>query len=466
MKFSAMQHKKAEYVQQLQAIFQENGGNSATFYAVVQYLFEELIVDWSRAVEDLQQENATLRRGMDARQSLHRDARTAALEQARTYAEELATANEELEAANEMLNSQNEELALAQKIAEMERERYYELFDAAPEGYLVTDGSGQILEANRTAGALLAIHKESLIGRNLLNFSRAGSRARLEVMMVRAIRGEERQTFEADLLPLMERPVHVSMSIVPVRLGENMEPSLRWMIQDISDRKRTEEALRRLNREVEAARDEANLYVDILTHDIRNTENVSNLYAELLVDSLEGEGARHMANLQRSIRRSIEILENVSTIRLIHRTVSELRSVDLDVAIQDAVEGYSQSTICYEGTHHRVLADDLLLVIFNNLIGNAVKHGGPGVRITIRVEEEGESVCILIEDTGPGVPDSEKEAIFHRYEQKKRGVGEGLGLYLVQILVRRYGGRIWVEDRVPGRPEEGAAFRLTLRKVA
>ena len=179
MKFSAMQHKKAEYVQQLQAIFQENGGNSATFYAVVQYLFEELIVDWSRAVEDLQQENATLRRGMDARQSLHRDARTAALEQARTYAEELVTANEELEAANEMLNSQNEELTLAQKIAVMERERYYELFDAAPEGYLVTDGSGRIFEANRTAGALLAIHNESLIGRNLLNFARAGSRATL-----------------------------------------------------------------------------------------------------------------------------------------------------------------------------------------------------------------------------------------------------------------------------------------------
>ncbi|WP_292366206.1 ATP-binding protein [Methanoculleus sp. UBA208] len=48
---------------------------------------------------------------------------------------------------------------------------------------------------------------------------------------------------------------------------------------------------------------------------------------------------------------------------------------------------------------------------------------------------------------------------------KKRGVGEGLGLYLVQILVERYGGKIWVEDRVPGHPEEGAAFRFTLKKA-
>ena len=42
-----------------------------------------------------------------------------------------------------------------------------------------------------------------------------------------------------------------------------------------------------------------------------------------------------------------------------------------------------------------------------------------------------------VEDIGPGVPDEEKQAIFHRYEQQKRGVGEGLGLYLVQIQVER-----------------------------
>jgi signal transduction histidine kinase len=63
------------------------------------------------------------------------------------------------------------------------------------------------------------------------------------------------------------------------------------------------------------------------------------------------------------------------------------------------------------------------------------------------------------------VPDEAEEAIFYRYEQKKRGVGEGLGLYLVQILVERYGGRVWVEDRIPGRPECGAAFRFTLKKA-
>jgi PAS domain S-box-containing protein len=243
-------------------------------------------------------------------------------------------------------------------------------------------------------------------------------------------------------------------------------------IRDITERKRAEEALRQhtedltqLQRELEVSNREANLYLDILTHDIRNTENVSNLYAELLADTLEGEAAGYMENLQRSIKKSIEILSAVSTIRRIHQTSSELKPIDLDAVVQGVIEDYLGSIFCYNGAHHQVQADNLLSVIFNNLIGNAVKHGGPGVEIAVRVKEEDGVVQVSIEDTGPGVPDDEKHEIFHRYEKKKRGVGEGLGLYLVQILVERYGGRVWVEDRVPGHSEEGATFKFTLKKA-
>jgi hypothetical protein len=58
--------------------------------------------------------------------------------------------------------------------------------------------------------------------------------------------------------------------------------------------------------------------------------------------------------------------------------------------------------------------------------------------------------------------DDLKEAIFHRYEQGKRGVGEGPGICPAQIPVERYGGK----DPVPGRPGEGAAFvrRFNMRR--
>ncbi len=245
------------------------------------------------------------------------------------------------------------------------------------------------------------------------------------------------------------------------------------IFRDITERKQTEEALQchaaelaRIHRDLETAHREANLYLDILTHDIGNTENVSNLYTELLIDTVEGEAVEYLANLKRSIAKSIEILGTVSKIRRIHAGSPPLRPTDLDAVIRAEIAHFPTFPIHYEGTAATVLADDLLSEVFTNLIGNAIKHGGPGVTISIQVAEDEEGFLrVTIADTGRGVPDDQKEEIFHRYEKKQRGVGEGLGLYLVQILIDRYGSRIWVEDRVPGHSEEGAAFSFLLREA-
>ena len=245
------------------------------------------------------------------------------------------------------------------------------------------------------------------------------------------------------------------------------------IVRDITERRRTEEAIRRhagelarIHRDLESAHREANLYLDILTHDMGNTENVSNLYAELLADSVEGEAAGYVANLKRSIAKSIEILGMVSKIRRIHAGPPDLRPTDLDAVIRAEIAHFPDIPIRYEGVPRQVLADDLLCEVFTNLIGNAIKHGGPGVAVTIRVgAEEGGFLRVTVADTGRGIPDDRKEEIFHRYERKQRGVGEGLGLYLVRILIDRYGGRIWVEDRIPGCPGEGAAFSFLLREA-
>jgi len=222
----------------------------------------------------------------------------------------------------------------------------------------------------------------------------------------------------------------------------------------------------RQTRDLNAARNEANLYLDILTHDIGNTENVANLYADLLLGMLSGDAAEYLKKLKRSIDKSIEILGTVSKIRRIHTGTPELRPVDLDAVIREEIGHYPGEVIRYTGSACPVLVDDLLPEVFGNLIGNAVKHGGPDVVVTVRAEDAGEFIRVTVEDTGPGVPDDQKGEIFHRYEQKKRGVGEGLGLYLVQVLIERYGGQIWVEDRIPGRPDAGAAFVFTLQKAS
>ncbi|MDV4341945.1 PAS domain S-box protein [Methanoculleus sp. YWC-01] len=222
-----------------------------------------------------------------------------------------------------------------------------------------------------------------------------------------------------------------------------------------------------LIRQLETAEREANLYLDILSHDIRNAENVSGLYTDLLVDMLEGEARGYAEKLRSSLRKSVEILRNVSTIRRIHHESADLVPVDLDRVIRDESGIFSGSRIRYEGTNLVVMADPLLPEVFTNLIGNAVKFGGSEVEVTVRVEENDGEIVVSVEDTGPGVPDRMKDTIFMRFGQNRnRKSGQGLGLYITRMLITRYGGRIRVDDRVPGRPECGAAFRFTLKKAS
>ncbi|PKL63124.1 MAG: hypothetical protein CVV31_02095 [Methanomicrobiales archaeon HGW-Methanomicrobiales-2] len=361
-------------------------------------------------------------------------------------------------------------------------ERFRTIFEGIPVGVAIQSPDGTVTAMNPAAGRLLGVAGEEIgnidaIHAHLRTVHEDGSPypAEEHPSMVTARTGRPVRDAVMGIYRPEERDYRwILINTVPqFREGEERPYEVFITFDDITERKQSEEVLlrhtrelARIHRDLEAAHREANLYLDILTHDIGNTENVANLYADLLLGMLSGDAATYMEKLKRSIDKSIEILGTVSTIRRIHAGSPEIRQLDLDTVINDEISHYPGSSIRYESAPGPILADDLLPEVFANLIGNAVKHGGPDVEITIRTKDADGFVRVSVEDTGPGVPDDQKEAIFHRYEQKRRGVGEGLGLYLVQILIDRYGGKVWVEDRVPGHPEQGAAFLFTLKKAS
>jgi signal transduction histidine kinase len=109
-----------------------------------------------------------------------------------------------------------------------------------------------------------------------------------------------------------------------------------------------------------------------------------------------------------------------------------------------------------------VYGDGFLTELFFNILHNAVKMDRkPLVKIEVQAKENGDEkfVRIEVQDQGPGVPDSEKKRIFNRYPNGMEGVrGSGIGLTLVQRILQRYGGQIWVEDRIDGDYSQGANF--------
>lgn len=110
--------------------------------------------------------------------------------------------------------------------------------------------------------------------------------------------------------------------------------------------------------------------------------------------------------------------------------------------------------------------DEALPIALSNLLENAIKYGGATPEVTVRLTAEGGSAMIRVIDNGHGIPDDEVQLVFDRFfrggdEMTRTTRGTGLGLYLVQQIIRAHRGTVRVASTGPG----GTTFLLTLPHV-
>ncbi|MBK8426137.1 MAG: sensor histidine kinase [Lewinellaceae bacterium] len=101
--------------------------------------------------------------------------------------------------------------------------------------------------------------------------------------------------------------------------------------------------------------------------------------------------------------------------------------------------------------------------VIQNLLENALKYSPPGAPIECRVERNDGKTQIRIADQGHGIPDHEKKAVFEKFyrlgnEETRRSTGTGLGLYIVQQVVKAHGGTITVANNMP----QGTVFVVSV----
>ncbi len=159
---------------------------------------------------------------------------------------EISISLEELHVSAEELQQQNEELVATRQLVEAERQRYQDLFNFAPDAYLVTDVTGIIQEANYAAVRLLNVRQASLIGKPLSVFVYQGERQKFRLMMLRLrqqkqIRGQELWMFHNNCD--IDFPAEVTATLTEDD-SKGKPDSLRWLLRDISDRYRAEQKIR------------------------------------------------------------------------------------------------------------------------------------------------------------------------------------------------------------------------------
>jgi len=230
------------------------------------------------------------------------------------------------------------------------------------------------------------------------------------------------------------------------------ETRLEGIIMDVTERRERKVQLQKIDR--------------MLRHNLRNDMNVVLAMAEDI-------RTRTDAGVQESATQIIETIESllakVEKEREILRLLGDQPApgaVQLMSAFHHLANSlqaeYPAATIQIEGPDEvAIRGSEQLSVALRELLENALEHNDTDApMVTVTVEEDGDIVTAAITDDGPGIPEMEVNLLTGRAEETPLSHGQGLGLWLVQLIVRRSGGAIQFGDD----DTAGSTVTLTLER--
>ncbi len=209
------------------------------------------------------------------------------------------------------------------------------------------------------------------------------------------------------------------------------------------------------NRKLETRERQLTLLNKILRHDIINNLSVIDaalkLYRKENDESLLDEA---FSKVEKSIMLINKMREQEDMI-----SSEDLKIVEISDIINKVIKHYPEIEFTVTG-HDKILADDAIDSVIDNIISNAAVHSET-LKIDITITSDNDNCSIKIADYGKGIPDKIKDKIFDEgFVYGKKG-HTGIGLYIVRESVKRWGGTISVEDNEPN----GAVFILHLASV-
>ncbi len=224
-----------------------------------------------------------------------------------------------------------------------------------------------------------------------------------------------------------------------------------------------------------------NFYKDLFAHDMNNIlQSMLSSFELFKLYQKEPNKKNELDELinifKDQIDRATVLIHNVQTLSNIENGKFTLHELEVLQILNDAVSNVKNNfsdknlkiKVIPNEPRYFILANELLLDVFENLLINAIKHNlNPEIEITIHVdkikEKNNDFLQLQFIDNARGISDARKNEIFKRTSAHDKSVGGmGLGLSLVKKIIDSYHGKIFVKNRIEGNHEKGSNFIIQI----
>jgi len=255
--------------------------------------------------------------------------------------------------------------------------------------------------------------------------------------------------------------ISVSVSAAPI-IVEGVRVGHVAMYKDISELKSAETAMKEMMGKVAIMNEKLMVVGGLTRHDVQNKLTFITGSTYLLKKKLADrpEIVENLKEMEAIVNQIVNIFGFARNYEKLG--VEELVYIDVERIIQEAAVLFArlhEIKLVNECKGLSVLADSLLRQLFYNLIDNSLKYGEKLTQIKIHFEERKDSLVLMYEDDGVGIPLEAKSKLFG--EGYTTGKGSGHGLYLIKKMMEVYG---WTIQEI-GEPGRGAVFVMTIPKV-
>ena len=351
--------------------------------------------------------------------------------------------------------------------------RFHErLIDAITDAVFSLDPSFRILTWNPAAERFFGFSAAEAVGKRSEEVIRIEASVDRAAMRAKLAAGEAIQS-ESRILRKDGAWVEVDSSTVPVRDADGNMLGYVVIMHDIRETKQLERQLREHARVVDEANRELDSFTYSVSHDLRAPLRAIDGFSRILVEDFAERMSKDETRLLGVIRKNTQqmgqLIDDLLAFARLGRKEMAVAAVDMKALlielVPEVLAGTEHRQIDLRAGHLPSAVGDraLLKQVWLNLLSNAIKYTRNRDRAVISISgERGDDELVYkVEDNGAGFDMQYIDKLFGVFQRLHRNTefeGTGVGLALVQRIVRRHGGRVWAE----GKEGVGATFWFAL----